>query len=301
MLLEAPIPFRYIFHKVRREAATVLVITIAVESLISVNRGYVPTVPLGIPAFLGTAISLILSFKLNQSYDRWWEARKIWGAIVNDSRTLVRQALTFTVPRFPEGPRDIVTRLARRQIAWCYCLGQALRGHDWTEGSAPYIVPEERRELEGHANKAAGLLLFHARDVAELAQRGHLSDYRRVQMDGTLSRLTDWMGMAERINNTVFPRTYRLFLHASIYLFITLLSISLSEVEGGWQVAITTAISIPFFLLERTATHMQDPFRGRPTDTPVTSIARTIEINVLQHLGETDIPRPLAADGFHLR
>lgn len=301
MLLETPIPFRYIFNKVRREVVAVLVITVAVESLIGVKRGYVPIVPVGVPAFLGTAISLILSFKLNQSYDRWWEARKVWGAIVNDSRTLVRQALTFTARPFPEGPSDIVVRLARRQIAWCYCLGQALRGNDWTEGSAPYLVEEERRELEGHANKAAALLSFHARDVAELAHQGHLSDYRRVQMDNTLSRLTDWMGMAERINNTVFPRTYRLFLHASIYLFITLLSISLSDVEGGWQVAITTAISLPFFLLERTATHMQDPFRDRPTDTPVTSIARTIEINVLQSLGETNVPPPLPADGFYLR
>ena len=301
MLLETPIPLGYIFSKVRRETAVVLVITIAVESLIGLDRGYVPVVPLGVPAFLGTAISLILSFKLNQSYDRWWEARKVWGAIVNDSRTLVRQALTLTVPRYPGGPKKLAVRLARRQIAWCYCLGQSLRGRDWREGAEPYLEAEELRELERHANKAAALLLLHARDVADLAREGHLSDYRRVQMDDTLSRLTDWMGMAERIKNTVFPRTYRLFLHASIYLFITLLSISLSEVDGAWQVAITTAISVPFFLLERTATHMQDPFQGRPTDTPVTSIARTIEINVLQQLGESGVPEPLAPDGFYLR
>ncbi|WP_316809380.1 bestrophin family ion channel [Pedobacter agri] len=71
--------------------------------------------PLGIPAFLGTAISVILSFKLNQSYDRWWEARKIWGSIVGDSRTFVLQLQSFLYT----GNDDAILTLCFRYIAWC--------------------------------------------------------------------------------------------------------------------------------------------------------------------------------------
>lgn len=299
MLLETKIPFGYIIRAVRRDAITVFVITVAVEVLLELSSESVPVVPAAVPAFLGTAISLILSFKLNQSYDRWWEARKIWGAIVNDSRSLVRQALSF-VDGTIAGSQEIVARLARRQIAWCYCLGQSLRGQDWKTGAEPHLTAQDLSEAERHANKAVALMQSHARDVARLAADGGLTDYQRVTMDDTLTRLTDSMGKAERIRNTVFPLTYRVFLHAFIYLFIALLSISLGEINGGWQILITNVIAVAFFLLERTATHMQDPFANRPTDTSVTAIARTIEINILQLLGEKDVPEPLRAQGFYI-
>lgn len=296
MLLQARIPVGYIARKVWRPALAVLVISILVEAALELYRFYVPDIPATIPAFLGTAISLILSFKLNQSYDRWWEARKIWGAIVNDSRSLVRQALSF-----PTGEAaDVVRRIAHRQIAWCYCLGQSLRGLSWEERAVEHLSSEEANDIRPHSNKALALLQRHADDLSELSRRGSLTEYQRVAMDDTLRRLTDWMGMAERIRSTVFPETYRIFLHVFIYVFITLLSVSLAEVQGAWQITITTMISIPFFLLERTATHMQDPFANRPTDTAMTAIARTIEINILQVLGEANVPEPLAPNGFYL-
>ena len=144
------------------------------------------------------------------------------------------------------------------------------------------------------------ILQLHARSLAALAARGALTDYQRVAMDKTLTRLTDSMGMAERIRNTVFPKTYRMFLKAFIYVFITVLSISLGEVEGYWEIVVTTAISTPFLLLERTSRQMQDPFANRPTDTPVTAIARAVEINILHLLGDDHVPEPHPADTFYL-
>jgi ion channel-forming bestrophin family protein len=297
MLIVARIPFRYIFRKARRELVSVLVLSTAIELLVSHDKAYLPPIQLPLVAFLGTAISLLLSFKLNQSYDRWWEARKIWGAIVNDSRTLVRQVLSFPAKG---APTAIAERIARRQMAWCYCLGQSLRGLDWKVGALEHLSEEDVREAEKHANKALALLQLHAQDLTRMCDDGILSDYRRVAVDDTLRRLTDEMGMAERIRSTVFPRTYRLFLRAFIYLFLGSLSIALAELEGVWQVVITTVVSIPFFLLEKTAFHMQDPFENRPTDTAMTAIARTIEINIRQLLGDEKVPPPLAPEGFYL-
>ena len=136
-----------------------------------------------------------------------------------------------------------------------------------------------------------------------MAEEGLLSDYHRIAIDETFTRLTDSMGKAERIKSTVFPRTYRLFLHMFLhmflYLFITVLAFALAELGGAWAVAITTLIAIPFLLLEKTALHMQDPFANRPTDTAMTAIARTIEINLLQ-LMDAEVPPPLAPEGFYL-
>ena len=294
MLLDR-IPFHYVARKARRDTVYVLVIAGFVDVIVSYNRDHVPVIQTAIPAFLGTAISLLLSFKLNQSYDRWWEARKIWGAIVNDSRTLVRQLLTLA-----GGDGTLARRIGRRQIAWCYCLGQSLRGLDWKVGAVEHLSEEDIAEAERHTNKSVALMQMHARDVTRMADEGLLSDFRRVAIDETLTRLTDSMGKAERIKSTVFPRTYRLFLHLFLYLFITVLAFALAELEGAWAVAITTFIAIPFLLLEKTATHMQDPFANRPTDTAMTSIARTIEINLRQLMGDAEVPPPLAPEGFYL-
>lgn len=295
MLLEERLPIGYVARKARRGVLWVLGIASVVELVVHFHGHLVPIIPIGVPLFLGTAISLLLSFKLNQSYERWWEARKVWGAIVNESRTLIRQVLSFT-----EGDVELVRRLAHRQIAWCYCLGQSLRGLDWKTGAVEHLSAAELAEAAEQQNRPLALLSFHARELTELARAGRLSDYQRVAIDGTLTRLTDAMGMAERIRNTVFPQTYRLFLQATIYLFITLLSASLAEVRGTWQVVVTTVIAIPFLLLEKTAKHMQDPFANRPTDISVTAIARTIDINVHDMLGERPVPEPWPADGYYL-
>jgi putative membrane protein len=300
MLLETRIPFGYIARKAQRPAAVVLIISIVIELVLHFNRAYVPVVPATVPVFLGTAISLILAFELAQSYDRWWEARKIWGAIVNDSRTLVRQLLSFVPVAVDDEAAAAVRRMAHRQIAWCYCLGQSLRGLDWRARATEHLTHADVEDASNHANKPVALVQQHARDLTLLSDAGHLGEYRRVSLDDTLTRLTDSMGKAERIRNTVFPHTYRIFLHAFIYVFITLLAISLAEIDGAWQISITTSIAIPFFLLERTAKHMQDPFANRPTDTAMTSIARTIEINILQLLGEEPVPDPWPPDDFYL-
>jgi putative membrane protein len=302
MLLERQIPLGYIYRSAWRDFLVVLGISVCGGVLVEYERSYLPDLPVAIAAFLGTAISLILSFKLNQTYDRWWEARKVWGAVVNDSRTLVRQALAFTsdVPDDDGELATMVRTTARRQIAWCYCLGQSLRGLDWRTHTAQHLDEDDLAELERHGNRPVAILQLHARSLAALAARGALTDYQRVAMDETLTRLTDSMGMAERIRNTVFPKTYRMFLKAFIYVFITVLSISLGEVEGYWEIAVTTAISTPFLLLERTSRLMQDPFANRPTDTPVTAIARAVEINILQLLGEDDVPEPYPPNAFYL-
>lgn len=297
MLLDKPIPFWYIFKKVRVELMYIVAISLTVYILTRAFEHVIPEMPFTIPGFLGTALSVLLSFKLNQSYDRWWEARKIWGSIVNDSRNLVLQLQAFVAP----GHETEIRRVARRQAAWCYCLGQNLRQRDPLERVDGFIDAEELQAIANAQNKPLALLQQNNREIAGMRQQGLIDSYNHVQLNTTLVNLTNSMGMAERIKSTVFPVTYRLFLHTIIYLFIITLSISLRDLRSYFEIPLLVIIGSLFFLLERTAFHLQDPFSDKPTDTAVTAISRTIETNIAQLLDEPVAPATIPEPTFYLK
>ncbi|GAA4470153.1 bestrophin family ion channel [Nibrella saemangeumensis] len=296
MLLDKKIPLKYIANKVKYDLLVVLLIGLVTNVLTQKSFRYLPEMPLSIPAFLGTAISILLSFKMNQSYDRWWEARKVWGAIVNDSRSFVIQLQSL----LGRDETDLIRKLAYRQIAWCYSLGQSLRGLDPVEGVGHLLSETDQSYIKTHLNKPLALIQLNARDIRDLRSNNRLEIFPHLQLDNTLVRLVDAMGKAERINGTVFPATYRHFLHFIIYLFVVTLSIALQDVRIIFEIPLLLVISVGFFLIEKSAYHLQDPFRNRPSDVSVTAIARTIEINIRQLLNETDVPEPAKPNEFYI-
>ncbi len=275
----------------------IIILSVSLSALFITEKyqELLPNMPLTIPAFIGTAISILLSFKLSQSYDRWWEARKAWGAIVNDSRSLVIQLQSLT----SKGNDEKIKKIAFRQIAWCYSLGQSLRGLNPTDNLDGFISDEDLKEIKKHNNKPLALLQLNASDIKQLKETNQLDIFSQLQLDNTLIRLCDAQGKSERIKTTVFPVTYRLFLHAIIYLFVVTLAVAL-RVDGFFEIPLLVAISSAFFLLEKSATHMQDPFENKPTDTAMTSIAKTIEINIKQLLNEIELTIQEKQDKFYL-
>ena len=141
MLVDKRLPFSYIFGTIKYEMLYVFILGIVIHYVTEeFLTDYLPAMPLTMATFLGTGISVLLSFKMSQSYDRWWEARKIWGAIVNDSRSFVLQLQAFL--KNPAVSTQIKT-MAYRQIAWNYVLGRSLRG----------LEPmQDCERLLGHAN-----------------------------------------------------------------------------------------------------------------------------------------------------
>jgi len=282
--------------KIKFDLLYVIIVSTIVLVMTDVYHELLPDISLTIPSFLGTSISILLSFKLSQSYDRWWEARKIWGSIVNDSRSFVIQLRSFVA----QGNENMVVHLAHRQIAWCYCLGQSLRGLDPMKNMDQFISARDIEILNKQSNKPLALMDLHAENIKELREKEQMDVFSQVQLDKTLIRLVESQGRAERIKSTVFPVTYRIFLHGIIYLFVIILAVSLKEMHIYFELPIITLISSAFFLLEKTATYLQDPFENKPTDTAMTAIARTIEINIRQLLNEKDIPSPIKAEKFYL-
>lgn len=158
---------------------------------------------------------------------------------------------------------------------------------------------DEIVEIKNHNNKALAILSLHSKDIKYLKETNQLDILAQIELDKTLVRLCEAQGKSERIKTTVFPVTYRLFLHGIIYLFVIILSLSFKNILWYFEIPLFIFILAPFFLLEKSATHMQDPFENRPTDTAMTTIARTIEINIKQLLNETEIPLPHQTDKFY--
>lgn len=282
MILQHRIPAKYLLDIIKYELIIALLAGMGTRFLAGLFSEDVPVMPLAIPAFLGTSISVLLSFKMNQSYDRWWEGRKLWGAIVNDSRTLVIQLQSFV----SVDQTIAIKKIAYRQIAWCYALGRSLRGQTLPENKEQLLSTAEQKAIEQHMHRPLAIMQLNSRDLQRLRSNKAIDGLGHVHIQETLVRLTDSMGGVERINNTIFPSTYRLVLHFIIYLFIITLAISLKDISNLLVVPLLLLISAGFFFIEKIAFHLQDPFRNRPSDVPVTDIAENIEKNIRQLLGE---------------
>jgi ion channel-forming bestrophin family protein len=293
MLLKHNIPFQYVFGKIKYEVLAITVYTLVINILYNTYHIGDITIPIAVPMVLGTSLSLLLAFRSNQAYDRWWEARTIWGAIVNDSRTLARQILTLTDdPYKSEEFKHFQDQFVKRQIAWTYALGQSLRGLDALKGLDRLLSKRELNQLAKFDNVPSGLMHLHGRDLKYAIEREWVSPYQQVELDRTLSRLTDAMGKCERIKNTVFPATYSLYTHFTVIFFIMLLPFALIDHFGLVEVPLVVAISASFLLIEKMAISLQDPFENKPTDTPMTSIARNIERDLRQMQQEEAVVGP---------
>ncbi len=287
MLLQKNIPFQYIFGKIKTELLLIAVYALVIELLYSNFHVTKISIPIAIPTVLGTVLSLLLGFRSNQAYDRWWEARHIWGAIVNDSRSLARQVLSFTQVSYDQEDLALFQqRFIHRQMAWCFSLSRKLRGQDALEGMDKYLGKRDYEHVARYSNAPVAMLELHGRDLSVALNNGWLNSYQQVEIDKTISRLCDSMGKCERIKNTVFPATYSLYIHFALLLFIGLLPFGVIEYVGFFEIPLVVAISASFLLIEKMAIHLQDPFENKPTDTPMTAISGNIESDLRQMLRE---------------
>ncbi|WP_439557731.1 bestrophin family protein [Dyadobacter sp.] len=301
MLLKKNIPIRYIFGKIKYEILFVTIYGVAIEIVYQNFHITNISIPMTVPTVLGTIISLLLAFRSNQAYDRWWEARIIWGAIVNDSRTLARQIIhLMEEPYGTESIDGFKHRMIKRQIAWCYALGKGLRKDDPMPLIRKFVTDEEYEFVKDYDNKHVGLLQLHARDLKNALKQGWVNPYQQIEIDGTLTKLCDSMGKCERIKNTVFPSTYSLYIHLALHFFILLLPFGLVQLFGFLMVPVLIVITACFFLIEKMAIHLQDPFENKPTDTPVLTISRNIERDLRQMMRDDQVPSAYEPDKFYI-
>jgi len=281
MLLNKRISIGYFVRQIKYQILLIVFFAFAMGFLDDTSMFRKTSIPISITALLGTAVSLLLAFRTAQSYERWWEARTVWGAIVNDSRSLIRLMKQY-VPNSNEEIRIV----SERQIIWVYALGEVLRKQPFSERVKEYLQSHRITAV----NIPNALLDEHSNQIRKITEEKLISDFKAVQLNEVLMRLCDNMGKCERLKNTVFPRAYSILLHTLIYVFAFMLPFGLEDSQLAVEIAIIIIVPIIFITIEKTAIIMQDPFENTPVDTPMTSLALTIEINILQMIGEQNVP-----------
>ena len=256
----------------------------------------VPSLPL---SMVGAALSLFLAFRTKSAYDRWWEARTLWGGLVNSSRTLARQSLTLIRSSEPSHELHIIQRkLIVLQICYVHALRCHLRNQNPDPELRTRLDPETVEFLRAHKNVPSALLLQMAKVLQQAFDRQWLDSYRWAAIDKTLTELTDIQGGCERIKNTPLPKQYDYFPRVLVTFFCLLLPFGLVEGLRLLTPIASTSLSFMFIALDRIGRDIETPFENTVHDTPMTSLSRTIEINLRQLMGESHPNEVHPVSGF---
>lgn len=252
-------------------------------------------VPSLVPSILGPALAFFIGFNNNQAYDRWWEARKIWGALVNDSRSWARQMIYYTSANTAEEInelRKLRRRTIYRHIAFLYALKENLRGSN-KKGYKKFLKPKEYEQVNSMSNIHNAILNEQSNDLEFLSKRQWIDGFRFIEMNGILTRFCDHMGKSERIRNTVFPSTY--IFYTKIFIWFLILSMTFVAVDlvDYWSIPMGVFVGYVFLVTHKVGITILNPFEATPSGISLDQITRTIEINLLESLGEKEIPKPV--------
>jgi ion channel-forming bestrophin family protein len=275
---------------------------------------------------IGIAVAFYLGFKNNSSYDRTWEARKIWGAIVNHSRTWATTLISF----LGEEQKAKVKELVYRHLAWLTALRYQLRlSREWEHTNErvlgayiptvcesyfdrlnpdlkKFLSDAELVELTIRSNMASQLLKNQSAELHNLHKSGVLTDFKHVKLQEIIGWLYDEQGKCERIKNFPFPRQYASTAVWLTFVFAVLIPFGLMDIFASYgsmmwlSVPFSALLTWVFFLMEKIGDYSENPFEGTYNDVPISSIARTIEIDLREMLNDTDIPEPAKDDNGYL-
>ncbi|MCA6074706.1 bestrophin family protein [Fulvivirga sedimenti] len=297
-------------------------VVVALYELLGKDWLKIPWLPMSV---IGVAVAFFLGFKNNASYDRLWEARKIWGAIVNTSRSWaisVRDLITDTFTDVDQEELDRIHKeLVYRHIAWLTALRHQLRERRrWEhrnkakeEAYFKGVVPEYRISLEDDlgslipskeresiiksANAATQLISRQSERLKVLRKEGLIDEFRHMKLQDLLIDLYTQQGKSERIKNYPFPRQYATYNTIAVWIFAFLLPLGMidtfHDVNVWLAIPFSSLIGWLYFTMEMIGDYSENPFEGSYNDIPITALSRTIEIDLREILGEEDLPEPI--------
>ncbi|MFC5412865.1 bestrophin family protein [Larkinella bovis] len=323
------VPFRIIFPFTWRAILLFLGYSFLVCTLYDLMNWKFLAIPFVPVATIGTAVAFYVGFKNNSSYDRLWEARRIWGSITNASRSwgiMVLDYISRSEKTLEESALQPVRKeLIYRHLAYITALRVQLRqkpvwelhhnpAHEVIERIEAFrlcsldlelmrfLPANEIENLIKHPNPATVLIRQQSAQLRELRERGWLSDYHHVDLERMLAEFYNQQGACERIKSFPFPRQYAFFSYVFTWLFIFVLPYGLlTEMArmSSWHVWLTvpffTVIAWIFNTMEIVGDTSENPFENSINDVPMTAICRNIEIDLRDMLGETDLPKRMQA------
>lgn len=244
-------------------------------------------------SLMGVALAIFLGFRINTSYDRYWEARKLWGAVLVDARNLTRHALSLT----EADPRPFVLGL----IGFSHAMRNQLREQAADTG-LDGLLPAPLLARCRTALYPTALVLGWLGDVLRgWRERGLIDPYAVVHMTGSLDHLGAALGGCERIARTPLPFTYSVILHRTVYLYCMLLPFGLVDAIGLMTPLVVGFVAYTFFALEALSDEIEEPFGLMPNDLPLDALVAGIEASLRELMGDTPAPLPRPDANFILR
>lgn len=275
-------------------------IVTAISIIATLTRGEIFGLKIHLSAvpftLLGIALAIFLGFRNTVSYERYWDARKLWGSLHNDSRNATRQVLGFC-----DAPLDEKQAFVHALVAFVHALRHQLRGSSPAVEMAALLPAGWRQRVDTARFAPAMILLCVGEVLGTWQRRGDLSPMLAVEIDRSLSRLTDSLGGCERIAGTPIPFAYSVLLHRTIYLYSFLLPFGLVDSIGDMTAVMVAFISYTFFALDALADQIEEPFGTEPHDLALDAMSRSIEISLREMLGESELPKALEPENFVLR
>ena len=287
----------------------------------------IPFLPI---ATIGTAVAFYVGFKNNAAYERFWEGRKIWGGVVNASRAWGTHVMSYIAPGDDsEEARAFRRILIYRQLAWINSVRVQLRRtsrffdkpakdtkkrledheehmrNDWDLEIGPFLSAAEKSGVAPMANPATHMLTRQGTDLAAHVRSGRLDLFHQIAMMDVVTELYGLQGKAERIKHTPFPRQYAEYSRVFTRLFALLVPFGMLDVFGDhvhdgigltsvlqWapMIVASTLVTWVFVTMEGIGDSSEDPFERSMNDVPMNALCRTIEIDLRQMLGETELP-----------
>ncbi|RZL50342.1 MAG: multidrug transporter [Pedobacter sp.] len=284
----------------------------------------IPWVPV---ALLGTATAFISGFKNTQTYNRTWEARQIYGAIINSSRAFGIMVKDFVRVADKLEQEELIKSIVYRHFAWLTALRFQLREiKSWENVKTrsynreylkyykvlewesnlddelkAFLTEEERQYILSTKNRATQLIALQSSAIKKLNVQGLIADLNYIALENQLKDLYDQQGKCERIKNSPYPRQFSSINIYFTHLFCLLLPFGfigefskMIEKFGENIIWLTIPFSIilgwVFLVLEQIGESTENPFEGNANDIPITQISRNIEIDLREMIGERDLP-----------
>ena len=259
--------------------------------------------PTNLVAILVGAVSIFLAFRINTGYSRWWLARQIWGGLINESRSLAMYVVSMMRESgdLSDEERERHRKIIFRHIGFVNSLRLQLRRQgpeDWEKeiwdrkiNGQPLFSDQEAELLKTKANKATQIIIMQSEDVS--AYFGHKEDYRQTKIAEVLRELYIRQGQSEAIKNTVLAWGYSFYTRALVRMLAAI--IIFSQVNGFSFPSITLVsfIATVFITIEQVGRNLDNPFENSFNDTPLSTICRLIEIDLLQQIGQPCDLQPL--------
>jgi putative membrane protein len=241
---------------------------------------------------LGISLAVFMGFRNSAGYERYWEARKLWGSLLNASRSLARQRLSFMA-----GESADKRRFVELIIAFAQALSHQLRSTNDPSALAALLTPEALVRVDASRFKPALILLLLGEELQQLRRETDVGDILIHAMDQCLSELSQTLGGCERIAGTPIPLPYAVLLHRTIYLFCMMLPFGLVNTAGWWTPLIAVFLSYTFLALDAIGEELEEPFGTAPNHLPLNAMTRTLRDSLHEMLGDrVPPPEPVPSD-----